>query len=100
MSQKTTILTVRLSTKDAERISAVQALTEADKATLLREFIEDGLRKRVLEAYRDGRVTSQRAAEILGIPLRQFLDLLEKNGLEINWDSRVIRDYMRKRYGE
>lgn len=100
MSQKTTIVTVRLSTKDAERISAVQALTEADKATLLREFIEDGLRKRVLEAYRDGRVTSQRAAEILGIPLRQFLDLLEKNGLEINWDSRVIRDYMRKRYGE
>jgi len=100
MAQKTTILTVRLSSKDAERIGAVQTLMEADRATLLREFIQDGLRKRVLEAYRGGKVTSHRAAEILGVSLRQFLDLLEKNGLEINWDSRVIRDYMRKHYGE
>jgi len=93
-------LTVRLSAKDARRIDSVQALTEADKATLLREFIEDGLRKRVLEAYRDGKITSQRAAEMLEIPFREFLDLLEKNGLEINWDSGLVRDYMKKHYGE
>ena len=100
MAQKTAVVTLRLSAKDARRINSVQALTKADKATLLREFIEDGLRKRVLESYRDAKITSQRAAEILEIPLREFLDLLEKSGLEINWDAGVVRDYMKKRFGE
>jgi len=100
MAQKTAVVTLRLSPKDARRINCVQALTGADKATLLREFIEDGLKKRVLKSYQGGEITSQRAAEILEIPLRQFLDLLEKNGVEINWDANVLRDYMKKRYGE
>lgn len=81
-------------------MSAVQALTDLDKATLLRDFIEDGLRRRVLDSYREGKITAQSAADILDISLREFLSFLEKNGLAINWDSDTIRDYMRKRYGE
>ena len=100
MAQKTTIVTVRLSPGEAKRVTAVQALTKLDKATLLRDFIEDGLRKRVLESYSLGKITTQRAADILGLSLREVLTLLEKNGIAINWDSSVIRDYMAKRYGE
>lgn len=81
-------------------MSAVQELTRLDKATLLRDFIEDGLRRRVLGSYREGQITVQRAADILDISLREFLSLLEKNRLVINWDSDVIRDYMTKQYGE
>ena len=81
-------------------MSAVQELTRLDKATLLRDFIEDGLRRRVLDSYREGQITVQRAADILDISLREFLSLLEKNRLVINWDSAVIRDYMTKQYGE
>jgi len=81
-------------------VSAVQELTRLDKATLLRDFIEDGLRRRVLGSYREGQITVQRAADILDISLREFLSLLEKNRLVINWDSAVIRDYMTKQYGE
>lgn len=81
-------------------MSAVQELTRLDKATLLRDFIEDGLRRRVLGSYREGQITVQRAADILDISLREFLSLLEKNRLVINWDSAVIRDYMTKQYGE
>ncbi len=100
MAQKTAIVTLRLSPREARRVSAVQALTHLDKATLLRDFIEDGLRRRVLESYREGHITSQRAADVLDIPLREFLSLLEKNGIVVNWDSDPIRDYMTKRYGE
>ena len=99
MAQKTSILTLRLSKRDARRISAVQELSEVDKATLLREFIEDGLRKRVLKMYVEGKLTAQRAAEILDIPLREFFGLLEKNGIEVIWDADIIRDYMKKHYG-
>jgi hypothetical protein len=100
MAQKTTIVTLRLSPREARRVSAVQALTDLDRTTLLRDFIDDGLRKRVLEYYREGKITVQRAADILGISLREFLGLLEKNGLPINWDSDSIHDYMTSQYGE
>ena len=100
MAQKTTIVTLRLSPREARRVSAVQELTRLDKTTLLRDFIEDGLRRRVLGSYREGQITVQRAADILDISLREFLSLLEKNRLVINWDSAVIRDYMTKQYGE
>jgi len=100
MAQKTTIITLRLSSREARRVSAVQALTDLDRTTLLRDFIDDGLRKRVLESYREGKITVQRAADILGISLREFLGLLEKNGLPINWDSDSVHDYMTSQYGE
>ena len=100
MAQKTTIITLRLSPREARRVSAVQALTDLDRTTLLRDFIDDGLRKRVLESYREGKITVQRAAGILGISLREFLGLLEKNGLPINWDSDSVHDYMTSQYGE
>ena len=100
MAQKTTIITLRLSPREAKRVSAVQELTHLDKATLLRDFIENGLRKRVLESYKDNQITAQTAADILDISLREFLNLLEKNGVAINWDCDVVRDYMIKRYGE
>ena len=66
----------------------------------MRDFIEDGMRRRVLESYREGHITAQRAADVLDVSLREFLSILEKNGLTVNWDSDLIRDYMTKHYGE
>lgn len=100
MAQKTTIVTLRLSPSEAKRVRAVQELTRLDKATLLRDFIEDGLRKRVLASYMAGEITAQRAADILGLSLRELLDLLEKNRLPIHWDNDAIRNYMNAHYGE
>jgi hypothetical protein len=99
MAQKTTIVTLRLSAREARRVAAVQGLTGLDKATLLRDFIEDGLSKRVLSAYRDGAITAQRAAEVLDVSLREFLNLLEKNGMPVNWDDDILHEYMAEHYG-
>ena len=99
MAQKTTIVTLRLSVSEARRVAAVQEMTGLDKATLLRDFIEDGLRKRVLASYGEGRLTAQRAAETLDMSLREFLDLLEKDGTPVNWDSNLIHEYMMEHYG-
>jgi len=67
---------------------------------LLREFIEDGLKQRVLGAYQNGKITSQRAAEILDMSLREFLETLERAGIPVNWDTAPIREYLKARYGE
>lgn len=100
MAQKTRKITFRLSPRDARRVSAVQELTQLDRATLPRDFIEDGLKKRVLESYKTGQITAQTAADILDISLREFLSLLEKNGIVVEWDSALVHDYMIRRYGE
>lgn len=99
MTQKT-VITMRLSRSDLDSIEAVRALEDTDRATLLRDFIEDGLCRRVLRLYQDGRLTASRAAEILRIPLREFLEMLEKESLPVNWDSNMVKDYLKARYGE
>jgi predicted HTH domain antitoxin len=70
-----------------------------DRTTLLRDFIEDGLRRRVIDIYRDGKLTASRSAEILGVSLREFLEMLEREGVPVNWDSESVKSYMRSRYG-
>jgi len=100
MAAKTSMVTLRLSRRDLKRVEAVQALEKVDRATLLREFIEDGLKRRVLGAYQNGKITSQRAAEILDMSLREFLETLERAGIPVNWDTAPIREYWKARYGE
>lgn len=94
------MVSMRLSREDLERIEAVRALENVDRSTLLKDFIEDGLRRRLIYVYKDGRLTASRAAEILRIPLREFLEMLEKEGVPVNWDSRMVKEYLKARYEE
>lgn len=98
--EKSTVVTLRLSGRDLERVEAVRVLEKVDRSVLLKEFIVDGLRQRVVHLYRKGRLTAGRAAEMLGVPLREFLDILEREGVPVNWDSREVKEYLRARYGE
>jgi len=100
MPEKTAVITMRVSPQDLERIETVRALENVDRTTLLQEFIEDGLRRRVIRLYQNGRVTAMKASEILGMSLRNFLEILEKEGIPVNWDSAVIKDYLSVKYGE
>jgi predicted HTH domain antitoxin len=100
MSKKSAVITVRLSRRDLERVEAVRALENVDRSTLLKEFIEDGLRRRVIRLYRWERLTAGRASEILRVSLREFLRMLEEEGVPVSWDSESVREYLRKRYGE
>lgn len=100
MPEKSAVITMRLSRQDLERIEAVRALENVDRTTLLKEFIEDGLRRRIICVYQNGRLTAARAAEILRISLREFLEMLEREGVSVNWDSGIVKDYLKAKYGE
>jgi len=91
---------VRLSGRDLERVEAVRVLENVDRSTLIKEFIEDGLRRRVIHLYQRGKLTAGRAAEILRIPLREFLEMLEREEVPVNWDSESVKKYLKARYGE
>jgi len=98
--EKSAVVTVRLSKRDLERVEAVRVLEDVDRSTLIKEFIEDGLRRRVVDSYKRGKLTAGRAAEILGLSLREFLEILEREGVPVNWDSESVKEYLKARYGE
>jgi len=100
MTEKGAVVTVRLSRRDLERVEAVRTLVKVDRSTLLKEFIEDGLRRRVINLYQGGRLTAGRAAEVLGVSLRELLETLEREGIPVNWDSESVKEYLKTRYGE
>ncbi len=100
LAEKTSVVTVRFSPSDLDRIETVRSIEKVDRATLLRDFIKDGLRRRVVELYKDGKMTASKAAEVLDVPLREFLGLLEREGVPVNWDSESLKEYMRNKYGD
>jgi len=100
VTEKSAVVTVRLSKRDLERVEALRVLEDVDRSTLIKEFIEDGLRRRVVDLYRKEKLTAGRAAEILGISLREFLEILEKESIPVNWDSEGIREYLKAKYGD
>ncbi len=99
-TDQTNIITLRLSKRNLNRVEAVQILEKVDRSTLLKEFIEDGLRDRVVKLYVDNKISAGRGAEILDVSLREFLELLEQNGVGVNWDSNSIKEYMKQKYGQ
>lgn len=99
-TEQTIVITFRLTKRNLSRIEAVRKLEKVDRSTLFKEFVEDGLRQRVLRFYKKGKLTQRCAAELLGITLREFLELLEAEGVPINWDLSIIKQYMREKYGE
>jgi len=100
MTEKSAVVTVRLSKRDLNRIETLRALENIDRSTLIKEFIEDGLRRRVVNLYQKGKLTAGHAAEILGIPLREFLEILEREGIPVNWDSEGVKKYLKAKYGD
>jgi len=100
VTEKSAVVTVRLSKRDLERVEAVRILEDVDRSTLIKEFIADGLRRRLVDYYQRGKLTAGRVAEILGISLREFLEILEREGVPVNWDSESVKEYLKARYGE
>jgi len=99
MVEKTAVVTVRLSPRELEKIEAIRSIQRVSRTALIRDFIEDGLHRRVIDIYKDGKLTATKAAEILDISLREFLETLERAGTPVNWDSEIVKDYIKTRYG-
>ena len=57
------------------------------------------LEQEVLRNYSDGEISEGRAAEILGISLREWYDLLERKGVPIKWDVSAFLDAGKATFG-
>jgi len=86
---RTVSLSARLGPSEAEEIDALAEQAGMDRSAFLKQLIRRGKREVAFEqactAYRTGRVSLSRAAEMAGLPLRDLIVRLPNAGLELNY---------------
>ncbi len=75
-----------------EKVNALRQIAKAEntlQSVLLREILSLGIEYKkqelALALFQKGQATAWKAAEIAGIPLTEFLDLMKKRGIEFNY---------------
>lgn len=58
------------------------------------------LEQEVIRQYSDEKISAGRAAELLGISLREWYDLLEKKHVPVNWGNYTFLDAGEATFGE
>ena len=92
----TATVTTRVQESTLKEIDRFSAEKHTDRATMLRSLIEDGLakerREKVLFDYKERRISLQRAAELLKIHLTEMLELIQKEGLYLDYTEEELRE--------
>jgi predicted HTH domain antitoxin len=82
-------VTARISEDLYEAIERLRDKERLDRSTavarLLERGVEDWRNDTAIRRYRDGDVSLGRAAEIAGVSLWRFLDILEDRRVEVNY---------------
>lgn len=83
------VMSVRLSEQEFKRLKAVAAEETKDKSSVARELLIDGLKYKMLLAYREGKASLSRLSRTLGMSLSEAMDFLATFGLQapISYDD-------------
>ncbi len=92
----TATVTTRVAEEVLRQIDEFSADKNMDRATMLRNLIAQGLeeekRKKVLSEYKERKISLQRAAEILGIHFTEMLELIQREGLYLDYGEDELRE--------
>jgi len=89
-------VTTRVAKETLEEIDKYSKDRHMDRATMLRNLIEQGLenekREKILLQYKNRKISLQRAAELLKIDLTEMLELVKKEDLHIDYTEEELRE--------
>ncbi len=92
----TATVTTRVAEEVLRQIDEFSADKNMDRATMLRNLIAQGLeeekRKKVLSEYKERKISLQKAAELLGIHLVEMLELIEREGIYLDYTAEELRE--------
>ena len=77
-----TVMSVRLNSAEEKQLRALAAQEEKEKSKVARELMMEGLKFKMLLAYKDGKVTLSKLGKVLGLSLSETIDFLASFGLE------------------
>jgi len=82
MAEREENIVIKLSAVNLRVVEAICAIEHIDRSELLKQLIENELYNRTIRLYEQSKLTASKGAEILGISLREFLQLLEVGALQ------------------
>lgn len=94
MSQKH--VTARVPDDLYEEIERVQDVEKTDMSTTVKRLLQEGVENwkisNAVERYRRGDVSMGRGAEIAGVPVWEFMEILEDRGVEVGYTEEDLED--------
>lgn len=83
------VMSVRLSSKEERQLKALAQAEDKEKSKVARELMMEGLKFKMLLAYKEGRVSLSKLGKTLGMSLSEAVDFLASFGLEspISYDD-------------
>jgi len=79
-----------------EEIERVQDVEKTDMSTTVKRLLQEGVENwkisNAVERYRRGDVSMGRGAEIAGVPVWEFMEILEERGVEVGYTEEDLED--------
>jgi predicted HTH domain antitoxin len=89
MSMVLKTVTTRLPPEVLEEIEGIAERDRIDRSELIRRLLDQALAQRrideAVDAYRNGKVTMWRAAEMAGVSLREMMSIMNDRRIELNY---------------
>ena len=90
------VLTLRVPEDVLEKIDEIAKREGKDRSEVIRELLRIGLRDKLIEealrAYKEGKVSMWKAAEMAGVSLWEFVEILREKGIEIQYGLRELEE--------
>jgi len=83
------VMSIRLSEQELKRLKTLAKEEERENSSVARGLLMDGLKYKMLLAYREGKVSLAKLSKTLGISLSEAIELLALFGLRspISYDD-------------
>lgn len=100
MNTKT--LSTRLEADELQQLDALAARSGLDRSGMTKALLRRGMAElrfdHAVEAYREGRVTLNRAAEMAALSVWDFIARMEAAGLSLNYGVRELEEDLGARF--
>lgn len=89
-------ISVRIPRNELKEIEFILEYGGSTRSNVLREVLEKGIKQKkleiALEKFQNNEASASKAAFIASIPLTQFLDILQKRGINFHYDIDDLRE--------
>ncbi len=90
------IISIRPTEEMERKLEGLIRIEKTGKSVLIRRILDTGineeLKKRALELFRDRKVSLVKAAEIADISVREMMDLIKEKGISLHISVEDIRE--------
>ena len=97
-------ISLRLPRDVLEKLDGLANEERKDRSALIREILDEGIQEKridnALEQYRKGKASAGKAAELAGVSLWRFYDLLKEKGILLRYNRHDLEEDLKALRGE